>query len=195
MTTPDPARILAFPDADAWYAWLADHHGTWRELWLRIYKKGSGAPTVTYAEAVDAALCWGWIDGQKLSYDEASFLQRFTPRRPASPWSQVNRGHVARLTAAGRMAAPGLREVERAKADGRWDAAYAPSSTMAPDEGLLAALAATPGAKAAFEALDKTNRFAICYRAARPKTPAGRAKAAAELAARLASGWVPHPKG
>ncbi len=124
--TPDPAAIKAFPTAKAFERWLRAHHASAPELWLRIYKKGSGLGTVTAAEALDIALCWGSIDGLRKSLDEVSFLQRYTPRRPKSMWSQVNRDHVARLTAAGRMTPNGQRQVDAARADGRWDAAYAP---------------------------------------------------------------------
>lgn len=123
---PDPARIRRFRTAAAFEKWLSSNHARQPELWLRIYKKASGVATVTYAEALDAALCWGWIDGLRKSFDEVSFLQRFTPRRPKSLWSQVNRGHVARLVAEGRMTPHGQRHVDAAKADGRWAAAYPP---------------------------------------------------------------------
>ena len=118
--------IKSFRTQAAFERWLAAHHGRESELWLRIYKKDSGMRTVTYAEALDAALCWGWIDGLRKVFDDVSFLQRFSPRKPRSVWSQVNTGHVARLTAAGRMTPHGQRQVDAAKADGRWAAAYAP---------------------------------------------------------------------
>ena len=123
---PDPRKIKSFRTEAAFEAWMKTHHDRETELWLRIYKKGSGVPTVTSAQALDVALCWGWIDGIRKSLDEQSFLQRYTPRRARSIWSQINRDHVARLTAAGRMTPHGQRQVDAAKADGRWDAAYAP---------------------------------------------------------------------
>ena len=119
---PDPKRIKAFRTEAAFETWLAANHSRESELWLRIYKKDSGRPTVTYAQALDVALCWGWIDGLKKSFDEDSFLQRFTPRKAKSVWSQVNREHVARLTTAGRMTPQGQKQVDAAMADGRWAA-------------------------------------------------------------------------
>src|SRR5690242_21758112 len=123
---PDPKKIKSFKSAAAFEKWMSTHHDTESELWLKIHKKNSGLPTVDYAQALDVALCWGWIDGLKKSFDEQSFLQRFTPRKAKSMWSQVNREHVARLTRAGRMTAYGQKHIDAAKADGRWDAAYAP---------------------------------------------------------------------
>ncbi len=122
---PDFKQLRSFNEPSAFETRLAKHHARERELWLKIYKKGSGLPTVTYAEALDVAPCWGWIDGLKKSFDENSFLQRFTPRKPKSVWSQSNRRHVARLIAGGRMTEHGQRHVDAAKADGRWDSAYA----------------------------------------------------------------------
>ena len=119
---PNPKRIKSFRTEAAFERWLAAQHARQTELWLRIYKKASGVRTVTYAQALDVALCWGWIDGLRKAFDDVSFLQRFSPRRPRSAWSQVNQGHVARLTAAGRMRPHGQRQVDAAKADGRWDA-------------------------------------------------------------------------
>jgi uncharacterized protein YdeI (YjbR/CyaY-like superfamily) len=121
--TPNPAKIKAFRTQAAFETWLGRHHNREGELWLKIHKKASGLPTVTYAEALDVALCWGWIDGLRKSFDEHSFLQRFTPRRPKSVWSHVNKGHVARLTSEGRMTPHGQRHVDSAKTDGRWPAA------------------------------------------------------------------------
>jgi uncharacterized protein YdeI (YjbR/CyaY-like superfamily) len=123
---PDPRRIKTFKTAAGFEDWLRANHGRKDEIWLRIYKKGSGKPTVTTAEALDVVLCWGWIDGIRKGLDDESFLQRYTPRRAKSLWSDINRGHVRRLIAAGRMRPPGLRQVDAARSDGRWDAAYAP---------------------------------------------------------------------
>jgi uncharacterized protein YdeI (YjbR/CyaY-like superfamily) len=188
---PNPSRIKSFKSQAAFEAWLRAHHDSETELWLKIHKKNSGLPTVTYAEALEVALCWGWIDGLKKSFDERSFLQRFTPRKAKSIWSQVNRDHVARLTAAGRMTPHGQRHVDAAKVDGRWDAAYAPiRSTTAenlPDD-LLAAIQANPRARKTFRMLGKTNLFALAFRTNNMKTPAGRAKKIAELVAMLARG-------
>jgi uncharacterized protein YdeI (YjbR/CyaY-like superfamily) len=123
---PNPKKVKTFRTEPALEAWLAANHAREAELWLKIFKKASSVPTVTYSQALDVALCWGWIDGIRKAFDERSFLQRFTPRRAKSVWSQINRGHVARLVAAGRMTPHGKRQVDLAKADGRWDAAYAP---------------------------------------------------------------------
>ena len=119
---PNPQKIKSFRTEAALESWMRRNHARETELWLRIYKKGSGVPTVTNAQALDVALCWGWIDGIRKALDEQSFLQRYSPRRPRSIWSQINREHVARLTAAGRMTPHGQRQVDAAKADGRWDA-------------------------------------------------------------------------
>ena len=138
--TPNPDHIRAFPDAAAFEAWLAAHHASETEIWLRLYKKASGLPTVSYAEALDIALCWGWIDGQKKPLDAASFLQRFCPRGSKSIWSQRNIAHVERLTQAGRMQPEGLARVDAAKADGRWQRAYAAGRDMEVPDDLLGAI-------------------------------------------------------
>jgi uncharacterized protein YdeI (YjbR/CyaY-like superfamily) len=156
--------ILTFDEPQALQAWLERHHADAPGFWLRIYKKGSGKPTVTYAEALDEALCYGWIDSTKNAYDAESFLQRFTPRKARSVWSQVNRDHVARLIEAGRMQPPGLRMIEEAKRNGQWEAAYAPSSRMTVPEDLQALLEAEPETRDFFETLSKTNRYALLYR-------------------------------
>ena len=179
---------MPFASPEAWERWLEQNHETSRGLWLKIAKKGSGIDSVTYAEALDAALCFGWIDGQKGAWDERFFLQRFTPRGGRSKWSQVNRDHVARLTAEGRMRPAGVAEVERAKADGRWDAAYAPPSRMEVPDDLARALEADPKAKAAFDALDRTNRYAILYRLGDAKRPETRARRLAQYVEMLARG-------
>jgi uncharacterized protein YdeI (YjbR/CyaY-like superfamily) len=188
---PDPKRIKAFKNEAAFEAWLRSNHGRESEIWLRIYKKGSGKPTVTVAQALDVALCWGWIDGIRKGLDEDSFLQRYTPRRPRSIWSQINREHVARLTATGRMTTAGQRQVDAAKADGRWNAAYAPirSATEAtiPDD-LRAAIDADPRARKTFQTLGRLNLFALAFRTNNMKTVAGRARKIASLVAMLARG-------
>jgi uncharacterized protein YdeI (YjbR/CyaY-like superfamily) len=149
---------LPFESAEAWEAWLDEHHETVDGVWLQIAKKASGLPTVTHAEALQAALCFGWIDGQRKPLDDLYFLQRFTPRRRRSAWSQVNREHVARLEAAGRMRPAGRRAVEAAKADGRWDAAYDRFGSRTIPDDLAAALAANPAAAAFFETISRQNR-------------------------------------
>ncbi|WP_437953970.1 YdeI/OmpD-associated family protein [Sorangium sp. So ce296] len=189
--TPDKKKIKSFPTEAELEAWMAANHAQETELWLRIYKKGSGVPTVTQPQALDVALCWGWIDGIRKSLDESSFLQRYTPRKSRSVWSQINRDHIARLTAAGRMTPHGQRQVDAAKADGRWDAAYAPmrSATAAtlPDD-LRAAIEANPRAREALQGLGRQNLFALAFRMSNMKTPAGRAKKIADLVAMLARG-------
>lgn len=189
----DPTKVKSFKTAAAFETWLTKHHASETEIWLKIHKKASGLPSVTAAEALDVALCWGWIDAIRKSYDETSFLQRYTPRQPRSIWSQVNREHIARLERDGRMTAHGRREVARAKADGRWDAAYAPiraaSATSLPPD-LLAAIEANRQALATFRTLNKTNLFALGFRTNAMKTPAGRAKKIAALVATLAAGQM-----
>lgn len=188
---PDPKKVRSFRSEAAFEAWMRTHHDRETELWLKVYKKGSGRPTVTTAQALDVALCWGWIDGLRKSLDEHSFLQRYTPRRPRSIWSQVNREHVARLTAAGRMTPHGQRHVDAAIADGRWDAAYAPirsaSETSIPDD-LRAAIDANPRALATFRTLGRMNLFVLAFRTNAMKTPAGRARKIAALVDMLARG-------
>ncbi|HEY8318410.1 MAG TPA: YdeI/OmpD-associated family protein [Amnibacterium sp.] len=181
-------------DAGAWESWLAANAGSSPGVWLAIPKKGSGRTSPTYAEALDIALCFGWIDGQKAPLDEAFFLQRFAPRGSRSVWSARNREHVARLIAAGRMRPAGLAEVERAKADGRWDAAYAgQASAQVPDD-LRAALDAEPAAAALFAELDSANRYAILFRIGSVKRAETRARKIAEYVAMLARGETLHPR-
>jgi uncharacterized protein YdeI (YjbR/CyaY-like superfamily) len=188
---PDPKRIKAFRTEAAFESWLAANHSRESELWLRIYKKDSGRPTVTYAQALDVALCWGWIDGLKKSFDEESFLQRFTPRKAKSVWSQINREHIARLAAAGRMTPHGQKQVDAAIADGRWAAAYAPirnaSKASIPDD-LRAAIEKNARARKTFASLGKMNLFALAYRTNAMKTPAGRARKIASLVEMLSRG-------
>ncbi len=169
-------EILEVPDPEAWERWLAENHDSSPGVWLKIAKKGGSRDTVTYAQALDAALCFGWIDGQKGAYDEAFWLQRFTRRRPRSKWSQINRDHVARLIDESRMRPPGLAQVEAAIADGRWAAAYEPQSrgTVPPD--FQAELDRHPQAKAFFETLTGARRYAFCYRLTTIKRPGTRAK-------------------
>jgi len=194
---PDPRKIKSFRSEAAFAAWMRRHHARETELWLKIHKKGSGLPTVTNAQALDVALCWGWIDGIRKSYDEHSFLQRYTPRRARSIWSQINRDHVARLTAAGRMTPHGQRQVDAARADGRWDAAYAPmrsaSRTTIPAD-LRAAIEANARARKTFRTLGRQNLFSLAFRTNNMKTPAGRAKKIAALVAMLARGETIFPE-
>ncbi len=188
---PDQKKIRGFRTERAFGSWLSKNHSRETELWLRIYKKGTEVPSITYSQALDVALCWGWIDGIKKSFDETSFLQRFTPRRPKSVWSQINREHIARLTAAGRMTPHGQRHVDAAKADGRWDGAYAPISKTTEDTlpaDLRAAIAANPKARKTFRTLGKQNLFALSFRTNKMKTAAGRARKVTELVDMLARG-------
>lgn len=188
---PNPEKIKSFPTQASFETWLAANHATETEIWLKVHKKGSGLPTVTCAEALDVALCWGWIDAIRKSLDASSFLQRYTPRRAKSIWSQINREHIARLTAAGRMTPHGQRQVDLAKKDGRWAAAYAPirSATAAtvPDD-LRAAIEANPRAMKTFRTLGRVNLFALAFRTNSMKTPAGRARKIEALVAMLARG-------
>lgn len=191
--TPPRESIRGFESARAFEAWLSKNHDEAREIYLRIYKKGSGKKTVTYAEALDVALCWGWIDGLKKAYDAESFLQRFTPRRPKSVWSSINRQHVERLIASGRMTPHGLEHVEAAKADGRWASAYGSGKTLAAPPELLAAIAREPKAQKTYDSLDKTNLYALAWRVHTLKTAAGRAKRIAAFVEMLKRGEAPHP--
>ena len=188
---PDPKKIRSFRSAEAFETWLSANHARETELWLKIHKKDSGSATVTAPEALDVALCWGWIDGIRKGFDERSFLQRYTPRTARSIWSQVNRDNIARLTDAGRMTEHGQAQVGLAKADGRWDAAYAPirSATVdtIPDD-LRASIDANPRARATFETLGRMNLFALAFRTNNMKTPAGRARKIVQLVAMLARG-------
>jgi len=185
---PNPTKIKAFRTPAAFEAWLRSNHDRETEIWVKIHKKDSGLPTVTHAQALDVALCWGWIDGIRKSLDERSFLQRFSPRKPKSIWSQVNRDHVARLISAGRMTAHGQRQVDAAKADGRWDAAYAPMRSVTVPDDLRAAIDANPRARKTFATLGRQNLFSLAFRTNNMKTPAGRAKKIADLVAMLARG-------
>ncbi len=189
---PDRPPIVAFATPAAWETYLAEHHGDAAGVWLQIAKKGAGVPSVTYAEALDAALCWGWIDGQRRGHDERSYLQRFSPRRARSLWSKRNREHVARLRAAGRMRPPGEAEIERAQADGRWEAAYDPPSTAAVPDDLQAALDASPAAAASFATLNSANRYAILWRLQTAKRPETRARRVAQFVAMLERGEKLH---
>ncbi len=175
MTTKD-LPIVPFASRDAWEAWLKEHHAASDGLWLKIAKKGSGIETVSYAEALEAALCYGWIDGQKASFDQDYWLQRFTPRKPRSKWSKVNRQKATELIEAGRMKPAGLREVERAKADGRWEAAYDAQSTATVPADLSRALEKNDRAREFFAKLDSRNRYAILYQIQDAKRPETRAR-------------------
>lgn len=188
---PDPSKIKSFKTRAAFERWLSAHHDRERELWLRLFKKGSGVPSVSNAEAIEVALCLGWIDGQRKSHDEQSFLQRFSPRTAKSIWSQINRELSARLTAEGRMTVHGQRQIDAAKADGRWEAAYAPMRSLTPEslpDDLRAAIMANARARKRLDTLPRSDLFALAFRTNAMKTAAGRAKKVAELVAKLARG-------
>jgi uncharacterized protein YdeI (YjbR/CyaY-like superfamily) len=181
-----PGR-LDLPDAAQWESWLAAEQKTRGEVWLRIAKRHSGVTSVTPAEALDVALCYGWIDGQRKSYDEVSFLQRYSPRRPESPWSKINVGKVEELIAAERMQPAGLAEVDAAKADGRWDATYESQRTATIPPDLAAALADNPDANATFERLGKSEQYALILPLLKARTSQARAKLLARALAKLSA--------
>jgi len=188
---PDPRTIKSFRTPAAFAAWLGKNHDRETEIWLKVHKKHSGEPSITCPEALDVALCWGWIDGLRKGLDERSFLQRYSPRRPRSVWSQINRDNVARLTKAGQMTPHGQRPVDAAKVDGRWAAAYAPishaSKATVPAD-LRLAIHANARARKTYETLGRQNLFALAFRTNHMKTPAGRAKKIAALVEMLARG-------
>lgn len=184
--------IILFDDQRAWAEWLDEHHESSPGVWLRHAKKGAPITSVSYAEALDVALCYGWIDSQKKSYDEHSWLQKFGPRGPRSIWSKINRDKVAVLTEAGLMKPPGIRAVESAKADGRWDAAYDSQSNATVPDDLQAALDASPKAKEFFAGLNGANRYAILFRVQTAKKPETRAKRIATLVEMLERGEKLH---
>jgi uncharacterized protein YdeI (YjbR/CyaY-like superfamily) len=174
MDELDGVEIIAFPDAEAFESWLAEHYTRHEGVWIKMAKKNSGIPTVTDDEVVDIGLCYGWISGQRRSFDEQHYLQKYVPRRPKSLWSQVNVDKVAMLTATGRMREPGLAEVRRAQEDGRWAGAYESQKTATVPPDLAAALDANPEAKKAFEALDKTGRYLVILPLLQALTPENR---------------------
>ncbi len=188
-----PLPILPFASATKWSAWLAKNHAKSDGIWLQFFKKDSAVKSITYAEALDKALCYGWIDGQLKKHDAQSWLHRFTPRRPRSMWSKRNTEHVARLTQESRMMLAGLAQVEQAQADGRWLVAYDSHSTMTIPDDFLHAVARNKKTRAFFEALNKTNRYSIAWRLQTAKTPAIRAKRMAVLLDMLHRGESIHP--
>jgi uncharacterized protein YdeI (YjbR/CyaY-like superfamily) len=193
VAVDDDLPQLPFASDAEWEAWLESNHAESRGVWIKMAKKGSGVASVRYPEVLDTALCFGWIDGRREALDERFFLQRFQPRRRRSPWSRINRDKVERLTAEGRMRPAGLAEVERAKADGRWDAAYdSQRYTTVPDD-LQRELDARPTAAATFAALNRGSRFAILYRLREAKRPETRARRLADFVARLEAGETSFP--
>jgi uncharacterized protein YdeI (YjbR/CyaY-like superfamily) len=179
-------EMMSFPSPEAWHQWLAREADGSPGVWMKIAQKGAPEPTISYAEALEVALCFGWIDGQKRGHDEHYWLQRFTPRTPASKWSKINTEKAAALIDAGLMQPAGLREVERAKADGRWDRAYAGQRDASVPADLRAALDASPAASEFFETISGANRYAILYRIGSVKRPETRAKKIAQYVQMLA---------
>ncbi len=191
----DDLPELTVADASAWRTWLAEHHDDLNGVWLVLAKKGTTTPTsLTYEQALDEALCHGWIDGQVRRRDESTFKQRFTPRRARSTWSRRNVGHVERLSREGRMHPAGVAHVERAKADGRWEAAYAGQASIEMPPDLAEALAAEPRARAMFEILTSQNRYAVLYRIDTAKRSSTRARRIEQYVAMLARGETIYPQ-
>lgn len=186
-------ETLGFKSARAFRKWLEKNHAGPEGFWLRIFKKRSGAKSITYAEALDAALCFGWIDGQKKTHDAESWVQKFTPRRARSSWSKINTGHVERLIKAGQMASAGMRAVEAAKADGRWKAAYDSQRKAAPPDDFLKALNKDRKAKVFFETLNRRNIYPIVYRLQTAKEPETRQKRLETILGMLRRGEQFHP--
>jgi uncharacterized protein YdeI (YjbR/CyaY-like superfamily) len=185
--------IVSFASALAWEQWLEEHHLTVAAVWLKLPKKGSPTPGPSYAEALEVAICFGWIDGQKASHDSEAWLQRFTPRGPRSKWSQINREKATGLIAEGKMRPAGRDQVELAKSDGRWEAAYEPQSTAKIPEDLKAELERSPQAAAFFATLNRVNRYAILYRIHDAKRPETRAKRIRTFVEMLERGEKIHP--
>jgi uncharacterized protein YdeI (YjbR/CyaY-like superfamily) len=190
----DPRNVHEFADEQRFHAWLAQHHATADEVWIKIHKQGSGLASITPKQAIDVALCWGWIDGLRKGWDAQSFLQRYTQRRSKSVWSQINVANVARLIEQGRMTAHGLKAVEAAKADGRWDRAYGSGKAMTIPDDLQAAIDAEPQARAMLTSLSAQNRFALAFRVHHMKTAAGRQRKIEALVDMLKRGETMYPQ-
>lgn len=190
----DPSKVYTFKDAESFYKWLGKKHDNQDEIWIKIHKVGSGLKSITPKEAIDVVLCWGWIDGLRKSFDDKSFLQRYSPRGKKGTWSQINVDNVARLIGDGRMTAQGLREVEAAKADGRWARAYKSGKDMKIPDDLQAAIDAEPKAKAMLATLSAQNRFALAFRTHNMKTEAGRKKKIETFVAMLKRGETIYPQ-
>jgi uncharacterized protein YdeI (YjbR/CyaY-like superfamily) len=188
----DPAKVREFATKDAFYDWLKANHDTEDEVWIRIFKKGSGKPSIDAVQAIDVVLCWGWIDAIRKGWDDESFVQRYTHRGKKSLWSDVNKDNVARLVDEGKMTEHGLKHVELAKADGRWDASY--KTTMDAPEDLLTAIEASPAANAFYRTLTSQNRFALIFRVINLKTPAARARKIAGFVEMLEKGETIYPQ-
>ena len=190
----DPDHVHEFADSDAFATWLAEHHDRASEVWIKLHKVRSGLPSITPKQAIDVALCWGWIDAIRKSFDANSYLQRYTPRRPRSIWSRINVENVQRLVAEGRMTEHGLREVEAAKKDGRWERAYAGGREMELPEDLAARIDADPAAKAMYATLSAQNRYAFAFRLHNLKTAAARERKIGEFVEMLREGRTIYPQ-
>ena len=193
-TCVDFGKVHEFKNAQAFHRWLSKHHNVESEVWIKIHKVDSGLKSITPKEAIDVALCWGWIDALRKAYDEKSYLQRYTPRGKKSTWSRINVANVARLIEEGRMTEHGLKQVELAKADGRWDRAYGSGKEMAMPEDFLAALKSEPKARKLLTRLSAQNRFAIAFRLHNMKTEAGRKKKIAAFVEILKKGETIYPQ-
>lgn len=191
----DPAKVLEFRDPGSFYDWLGAHHQSEDEVWIKIHKVSSGLPSITPKEAIDVVLCWGWIDGLRKGLDDKSFLQRYSPRGRKGTWSKINVDNVARLIKEGRMTEHGLRQVDAAKADGRWDRAYGSGKDMKIPDDLQAAIDAEPKAKEMLSRLSEQNRFALAFRTHNMKTEAGRKKKIETFVEMLKRGDTIYPQG
>jgi uncharacterized protein YdeI (YjbR/CyaY-like superfamily) len=191
----DPNKVHTFKDADSFYTWLGKHHDKEDEVWIKIHKTGSGLKSITPKEAIDVVLCWGWIDAIRKGLDDKSYLQRYTPRGRKSIWSKLNIDNVARLTAEGRMTEHGLKQVDAARADGRWGRAYDGGKNMKIPDDLQAAIDAEPEAKAMLARLNAQNRFSLAFRVHNMKTEAGRAKKIRTFVEMLKRGETIYPQG
>lgn len=195
MGVADEQPVLTVPDSTAWRSWLEEHQELAEGVWLRLAKKGTTEPTsLSYDEALDEALCFGWIDGQVRRLDERTYRQRFTPRRARSMWSKRNVGRVERLASEGRLRQAGVAAIERAKADGRWEAAYSGQAAIEVPADLTAALQANPPAQAMFEILTSQNRYAVLWRIHNAKRADTRARRIEQFVTMLAEGKTPHPQ-
>jgi uncharacterized protein YdeI (YjbR/CyaY-like superfamily) len=190
----DPGKVHEFKDAESFYRWLRAHHASEDEIWIKLHKVGSGLPSITPKEAIEVVLCWGWIDGVRKGFDDKSYLQRYTPRTRKSSWSRINVDSVARLVEDGRMTEHGLKQVDAAKADGRWDRAYSMKDMRIPAD-LQAAIDAEPAARAMLAKLSAQNRFALAFRTGNMKTDAGRKRKIATFVAMLKRGETIYPQG
>jgi len=190
----NPENVVEFIDEAAFNDWLSRHHDQRQEVWVKLHKLGSGLPSITPKQAIDVALCWGWIDAVRKGLDATSYLQRYTPRRSKSIWSQVNVANVARLVEAGRMTPHGLKEVQAAQADGRWLRAYGNGKKLPIPDDLQAAINAVPAARQMLATLSEQNRFAIAFRVFNLKTEAGRKKKIESFVAMLARGETIYPQ-